>query len=243
MSISADKLNILNALKNGLLRLQGQFLNSSNYTFLGDLEYQTLKIPVVYKPVKGERPLWDFPRGTLAKRETAAFIISEALGWNLVPPTVFREVQKYGPGSIQVFIEHEPEDHFFNFSAEDRQRLKPVALFDALINNADRKAGHILRGENNMFWLIDHGVCFHQEDKLRTVIWDFAGEWIPKSLLKDLGGLLEKETIRPVLQEQLHAYLSIQEINALAVRTLRYIQTGCFPAPSEEYPSYPWPPV
>jgi streptogramin lyase len=122
----------------------------------------------------------DFPRASLARREVAAYLVSEALGWRLVPPTVYRKDGPIGSGSLQLFIEHDPGYHYFTFSDADRQRLHPVAIFDLLINNADRKGSHLLLDPDGHLWLIDHGLCFHREDKLRTVIWDFAGEPILK---------------------------------------------------------------
>jgi uncharacterized repeat protein (TIGR03843 family) len=238
-----DRQTILQALQTGNIKLQGQFINSSNYTFFGNLEYQSQIVPVVYKPIRGERPLWDFPSGTLAKREVAAYIVSEALRWNLVPPTVFRSLGGLGEGSVQQFIDHNPEDHYFNFPEEERQRLRKVVLFDALINNADRKASHIFHGEDNHIWLIDHGLCFHCEYKLRTVIWDFIGQSVPQEDLTALQRLLEGKKLQPTINEKLRAYLSPGEIKAFTTRAIYLLRTGCFPIPSEEYRPYPWPPV
>jgi hypothetical protein len=197
----------------------------------------------VYKPVRGEQPLWDFPAGSLSGREVAAYLVSEFLGWQLVPPTVYRRKAPLGPGSIQLYIEHDPQYHYFSFTHEDKQRLRPVVLFDLVINNADRKGGHILMDENRHIWLIDHGICFHVEDKLRTVIWDFAGEPIPTDLLEDLTRLLEELTQTGRLVESLTAYLSPAEIRALERRTRRLIENGCFPHPAPSRRPYPWPPV
>jgi len=238
-----DNQTIVQALQVGNIKLQGQFVNSSNVTFLGNLEYQSAIIPVVYKPIRGERPLWDFPTGTLAKREVAAYLVSEALHWDLVPPTVFRSVASFGEGSVQQYIDHNAEDHYFNFSQDERQRLRKVVLFDALINNADRKASHIFHGDDNHIWLIDHGICFHCDDKLRTVVWDFIGESAPQEDLHSLKSLLEGKEPHPMIFEKLLAYLSPDEINALTKRVIHLVKTGHFPTPSEEYRPYPWPPV
>ena len=154
---------ILTALQTGEIDLQGQFVLGSNYTFLARLTFESSSFPVVYKPLRGERPLWDFPIKTLGKREAAAFVVSEALGWDLVPPVVFRQKGPFGAGSCQLFVEHDPEYHYFRFSEDDHQRLRPAALFDLVINNADRKGGHILVGTDGHLWLIDHGICFHIE--------------------------------------------------------------------------------
>ena len=244
MTSPAEKSVILTALQKGDITLQGQFLNSSNYTFLGLLEYESLQTRVVYKPARGERPLWDFPPATLARREAAAYIVSEVLDWELVPPPVYRR-QKIpaGAGSLQLFIEHDPEYHYFNFKPADRRRLRPVVLFDLAVNNADRKGGHILIDPNDHLWLIDHGVCFHEEEKLRTVIWDFSGETIPSSLIDDLQRLRQELETGGAMRQRLTKLLSPTEINALQERTRRLIERGIFPAPDQIRRPFPWPPV
>jgi hypothetical protein len=144
-------------------------------------------VPAVYKPSKGEQPLWDFPENSLAWREVAAYLVSEALGWNFVPYTILRDEGPFGPGSLQQFIDYDPNYHYFTFKDEDKARLRPVVLFDLLLNNADRKGSHvIIQKRTRKMFLIDHGLCFHEEDKLRTVIWDFAGQPMPPELLADL---------------------------------------------------------
>ena len=238
-----DKPLILRALQKGTFDLQGQFLSGSNYTFLGQMSLDDLCFQVVYKPIRGEQPLWDFPHGSLARREVAAYLVSEALGWDLVPPTIFRKDGPLGAGSIQQYIEHDPNDHYFNFEDKDRQRLRPVVAFDIILNNADRKGGHILRDTGDHLWLIDHGLCFHSEEKLRTVVWDFSGETIPKELINDLSRMVA------LLQEGEQVYLQLQsllrpgEISALAGRARRLSEIGHFPAPPASRRSYPWPPV
>lgn len=240
---NVDKAAILAALRDGELDVQGQFMLGSNYTFLGRMLFNALELPVVYKPRRGEQPLWDFPRGTLTKREAAAFWVSEALGWNLVPPTIYRKKMPLGPGSVQHYIEHDPEYHYFRFDETDRERLRPVVVFDMLINNADRKAGHILRDTQGHLWLIDHGICFHTEDKLRTVLWDFAGEKIPNELKTDLQRLLGDLEHHGEWFGQLKGLLLVKEIRALAVRLKMLLQTDVFPFPPQERRSYPWPPI
>jgi uncharacterized repeat protein (TIGR03843 family) len=237
---------ILTALREGTAELKGEFMWGSNYTFLLDIEHGGSSLQAVYKPTRGVRPLWDFPSGSLARREVAAFLVSEALGWKLVPPTVLRKDVPLGPGSLQLFIEHDPEYHYFNFSAADRQRLRPVALFDVLTNNADRKASHVLIDAEQHIWLIDHGICFHTEEKLRTVIWDFAGEPIPESLCADLQRFhveLISEAPGSQLAVALKPYLSAGEISALAERASRLVIAGRFPDPDQGRRQYPWPPV
>jgi uncharacterized repeat protein (TIGR03843 family) len=236
-------MDVLKALLEGEITLQGQFVWGSNYTFLAQVLHDDVSLQVVYKPLRGERPLWDFPAATLAHREAAAYLVSEALGWQFVPPTVYRRRGPLGPGSLQLFVEHDPEYHFFTMSAVDRQRLRPVAIFDLLINNADRKGGHVLVGIDGHLWLIDHGICFHLEDKLRTVIWDFAGEPFPVDLLADLRSFRQKLEPGAELVTGLREHLSRGEIAALATRTDRLIASARFPDPPDDRRPYPWPPV
>lgn len=238
-----DKAQVIEALQQGTVDLQGQFLSGSNYTFLGDLTHKENSFQVVYKPVRGEQPLWDFPHGSLARREVAAYLISEALGWDLVPPTIFRKDVPLGPGSLQQYVDHDPNDHYFNFEDKDRQRLRPVVIFDIIINNADRKGGHILRDTSDHLWLIDHGLCFHSEEKLRTVVWDFSGEEIPQELRVCLGELIDQIQEGSKLHTELLQFLRPGEIAALIGRTRRLCEQNRFPAPPASRRSYPWPPV
>ena len=244
MVTSTDLLEIL---ENGELTIRGEFLWGSNYTFLADVEQNEHKLACVYKPSKGERPLWDFPIATLTKREVAAYLVSEALVWELVPPTVYRQDGPLGQGSAQLYIEHDPEYHYFNFTDEDRQRLRPTVLFDVLINNADRKGSHVLRDEKAHLWLIDHGVCFHIEDKLRTVIWDFVGEPIPEPLCASLTGFARD--LKPVngmpseLATSLSSCLSRGEVRSLGSRAERLVAGGRFPAPDPYRRAFPWPQI
>jgi len=242
--MSVDKDVILNTLQKGEIQLQGQFLNGSNYTFMSEVHLEERILPAVYKPLRGEQPLWDFPQGTLCKREVAAYEFSELLGWELVPLTVYRRKGPLGAGSLQYFIECDAEYHYFKFSEEDRARLRPVALFDVLINNADRKGGHILKEiADGHLWLIDHGICFHVEDKLRTVVWDFAGEPLPADLLSDLCLLIQREEQEQMLTRRLENLLRASEINTLLSRARRLVDQGVFPTPLGSRRSYPWPPV
>ncbi len=242
----------ITALQQGQISMQGEFMWGSNYTYLSKLAYDTQELLVVYKPTKGVRPLWDFPSASLARREVAAYLVSEALGWKLVPPTSYRRDAPLGPGSIQLFIDHDPENHYFNFTSEERQRLRPTVLFDVIINNADRKGSHVMLDPNRHLWLIDHGICFHSEDKLRTVIWDFAGEPIPEKLLSDVGRLIQKlepseepveDPDAPSLWRELGHYLNHTEVLAIRRRLERVLELGCFPNPDSNRRQYPWPPV
>ena len=234
---------VLSVLQYGEITIKGEFVWGSNYTFLAEVSQNGDKVLSVYKPSRGERPLWDFPASSLARREAAAYLVSEALGWELVPPTVYRKKAPIGPGSLQLFIDHDPELHYFNLSDTDRQRLRPVVLFDLLINNADRKGSHLLFDNNHHLWLIDHGICFHAEDKLRTVIWDFAGEPIPERLADDLHNFHQKLEPTTTLSKGLQALLNQGEIKALAARAKHLSAMRQFPQPDTEQRSFPWPPL
>jgi uncharacterized repeat protein (TIGR03843 family) len=232
--------SILTDLAQCELALEGQFLYGSNFTFLVNVQCDGHALKAVYKPSRGERPLWDFPEGSLAAREAAAYLVSEHLGWGLVPPTVMRETGPSGPGSVQLFIDADPEHHYFTMQEEEKSRLIPAALFDALINNADRKGGHVLFDSQDHLWLIDHGVCFHVQPKLRTVIWDFAGQAIPDGLLKDLSGYRSALEEDGDVRTELDPLLSDLEIQALSQRASELIDSGCMPVPGPGRP-YPWP--
>lgn len=231
---------VLQRLRSGELRVEGQFVWGSNYTFLVTLTDDQGELPAVYKPARGERPLWDFPARSLARREVAAYQVSRALGWDLVPPTVLRPDGPAGAGSLQLFVNADPERHYFTFDIDEKQRLRPVAVFDLLVNNADRKGGHILLGEAGRLWLIDHGVCFHQDDKLRTVVWDFVGEPIPGDLLEDVRRLREGLKAQGRAHQLLHPFLTRAELRALATRAEHVLEAGIFPGPGPGRP-YPWP--
>jgi uncharacterized repeat protein (TIGR03843 family) len=237
--LTSDNEAVLHTLTRGDLRLEGQFQWGSNYTFLVTAIGPLGKIRAVYKPRQGERPLWDFPYGTLAAREVAAYRTSSALGWNLVPPTVLRPDGPAGPGSLQLFLDIDPERHVFTFGHEDRQRLRPTVAFDVLINNADRKGGHILLAPDGHIWLIDHGISFHEDDKLRTVLWEFAGEAIPADILSDLERFTRALT-EGGLDETYANLLTVGETQAMARRAERLLADGVFPAPGPGRP-YPWP--
>jgi uncharacterized repeat protein (TIGR03843 family) len=232
--------SILTQLCTGEIEMVGQVTWSSNYTFLTQLRSSHGEIPAIYKPARGERPLWDFPDGSLAARETAAFHTSYALGLNFVPPTVLREDGPAGPGSMQLYIDVDHDRHYFSMDEGEKDRLRPVALFDILINNADRKGGHVLIDDEEHLWLIDHGVCFHKEYKLRTVIWDFIGEPIPENLLADLQRFIESLSNGSNLTTPLKTLLSDPEIQALLQRGERLLGHRRFPEPGPGRP-YPWP--
>jgi len=222
------------------ITLTGQFAWGSNYTFLARVSCEQGELQAVYKPAEGEQPLWDFPRKSLARREVAAYLTSEALGWDLVPPTVLRPDGPAGGGSLQLYVDADPEKHYFSFEPEDKQRLRPAALFDVLINNADRKGGHVILDDHGHVWLIDHGICFHREYKLRTVIWDFQEQAIPEDLLRDVKQLRGQLEPGGRLHKGLQGLLSPPEIEAMDRRAGQLLQEARFPSPGPGRP-YPWP--
>ena len=227
------------ALQCGDYELKGQFVLGSNYTFLVEVHHEGATYPAVYKPSRGEQPLWDFPENTLALREVAAYIVSEALGFHIVPYTTLRRDGPHGTGSLQQFIEYDPNYHYFNFTTDDKLLLRPLALFDLLINNADRKGGHIFfENETHHLYAIDHGICFHEEDKLRTVLWDFAGQKIPPDLIDRLHVVGS-----PKLRADLKPYLSPSEIAALCIRAEYLRKKGIFPRQPRDRRALPWPPL
>ena len=228
---------IQTALENGEYELRGQFMLGSNYTFLVDVHHEGETIKAVYKPSKGEQPLWDFPDNTLALREVAAYVLSEALGFHIVPFTVYRDDGPHGPGSLQHYINYNVEYHYFNFTLEDKNKLRPVVLFDVIANNADRKGSHVFFEDGtNHLYAIDHGICFHEEDKLRTVIWDFAGQAIPDKLLAPLS---QTDTWSVLFEK----YLSPEEIRSLIRRAGILCETKTFPRPLQGRRAYPYPPI
>ena len=235
-------------LEPGEIELLGLMPNSSNYTFLArltqpDAAGQTgVKALAVYKPAEGEAPLWDFPLGSLHRREVAAYRLARFLGWPLIPPTVTRIDAPHGVGSFQLFIQAESGRAYFRLRDERLAELMPVALFDVLTNNADRKAGHHLLDADDRLWVIDHGLTFHPEPKLRTIIWDFAGEPLPEALRPDVHRALEAIESGS-LAARLKGLISARELSLLR-RRLRGVADPSwrFPEPTSGW-SVPWPPV
>lgn len=243
------------------LELTGRITTASNATFLGKIG----EVSVVYKPIAGEKPLWDFPHGTLAHREVAAFLISEALGWSLVPHTWLRD-GRFGEGMVQLWQEADPTQHAVNLIPthqlsttgwktvlhghdgegeqvtllhEDSPELRRMAIFDVLINNADRKGDHVLAMSDGHRYGVDHGLSFHHEPKLRTVLWGWVGEPLTDAELEGIDQL--SQALSGELGQDLAAFLSSNELSALANRCTDLRQTGQFPAPSGHMPALPWP--
>lgn len=254
-------------LAHGDIEIEGRLVDASNTTLRVVMTLDGSEVRAVYKPVRGERPLWDFPDGTLAGREVGAYLVSEALGWNLVPPTIPRD-GPFGPGSVQLWLEElaeppvgfvpadaVPEGWLGVAAAEDEDGrayllahgdtpdLARLALFDAVVNNADRKGGHVLSFEDRLYG-VDHGVCFHVEPKLRTVLWGFAGKPIPEQLRTDLSKVdfgtigLDRDA-----GDGLGPLLSEVEIEALRERADALATLGLYPVPDAHRHVIPWPPI
>ena len=222
-------------LSNGELEILGQMPWSSNATLLCDVELDDQMVQAVYKPGRGERPLWDFPSG-LYRREVACYELARAIGWDLVPPTVLIDGPA-GPGSLQLFIPCNFEEHYLtlNERTEFTTVFQQLTAFDMIANSTDRKAGHVLLGTDEHIWAIDNGLSFHEEFKLRTVLWDFAGDQIPDDLMGDLQSLNANG-----LGDALDDLLDDDEIDAALHRTRVLINEGRFPTdPSGR--RWPWP--
>ncbi len=224
---------VLEILMEGELEVQGLFPWSSNYTFLASLTRPPgqQKLLAVYKPCRGERPLWDFPEGTLCQREFASYLVSQVLGWPRIPPVVFRDDGPEGPGSVQLFIDADFEAHYFNLRhlATFTDDFRRMALFDYVINNADRKGGHCLKDKNGKIWAIDHGLTFHTARKLRTVIWEFSDEAVPPPLLKDLERLRGLLSEPSELCQMLTLIIAPAEIRAFRNRLDFFAENGLVP--------------
>jgi uncharacterized repeat protein (TIGR03843 family) len=255
-------------LRDGALRVLGRYVDASNATFLAEIEDGGRVIRCVYKPTSGERPLWDFPAGTLAGREVAAFLVSEALGWELIPRTLLREGPA-GIGMVQEWIEHDDVREAVSVVASgqhlegtleifdgtgaggepvtlvhrDDDRLRLLALLDAVLNNADRKGGHVLTSAAGRLYGVDHGICFHVEHKLRTVLWGWAGAPIRPEHLVDLRRLHGDAATSSPLATALAAHIADEELEALLDRIAALLGTGVMPQPRAHGPSIPWPPL
>jgi uncharacterized repeat protein (TIGR03843 family) len=234
-----DELTALELLRGGRVEVLGRIPWGSNATLLaevydGDAEEPTMR--AVYKPRRGERPLWDFPPG-LDKREVAAYELSDALGWGLVPETVLRDDLPFGVGSLQRFVPFASDEHYFTLyeDAAWHDALRQICCFDLLSNQADRKSGHCLLGDDGRIWAVDNGLAFHVDEKVRTVIWEFGGEAIPQPLRDDVC-----ELISGGLPDRVAELLDEDECAALEHRAQRIVARGRFPIAGDDR-CYPWP--
>lgn len=262
MTEVADHASALDMLKRGTIEMVGRLREASNQTFAVRIHRRGQESLAVYKPIAGEVPLWDFPDGTLAAREYAAYLVSDALGWNIVPPTILRDGPA-GPGMLQTWIETtderpvqvvprgeeggllhvlDAEDQWgrpVSVVHEDRAPMRRIALFDLAINNTDRKGGHVLPVEGGHRFGIDHGVCFHVDDKVRTVLWGWAGRPLAADEVEALRRLRADEGLRRSLSEQ----LAEDEVQAFLRRCDQLLESAHFPVPRGDWPPIPWPPL
>jgi uncharacterized repeat protein (TIGR03843 family) len=263
--------HVLDVLTFGEIEIEGRLVDASNVALLAQLELGDIQARVIYKPTNGERPLWDFPKGTLAEREAAAFVLSAVGGWNVVPPTVLRE-GPLGPGSVQLWVDvgedatdslidvvipadlapgwlpviegRLPDGTAVVVAHADRPELASAAVFDAVINNADRKGSHLVLDSAGSLWGFDHGLSCHTEPKLRTVLWGWVGQALPESelaRLADLSGWLS-DPASPMARS-IKGLLSPAEVDALSQRISALLDTGRFPHPGGHGPAVPWPPL
>ena len=228
-------------LGSGELEVLSLLPNASNHTFLARAHAGDEETLAVYKPRRGEAPLWDFPEGTLCAREVAAYVVSRALGWPSVPATVLRD-GPFGVGSVQRYVTHDPAEHYFTLAERFPDEFRRVAAFDIVVNNADRKSGHCLLGEDGRIHLVDHGVCFSDEPKLRTVIWDFVGDPLEDQARSDLQGFAD-EVHGGALRDELANLLSDPELEALEGRAAAVASMERFPEPGADRRPFPWPPI
>lgn len=227
----------LELLTTGDIEVEGRMPYSSNATFLVTLRAEGAEGKAIYKPLRGERPLWDFPSG-LFRREIAAYRLSEAMGLNVVPPTIERD-GPFGPGSLQWFVEADFAEHYFTlFEArpELHEQFRRIAVFDVVANNTDRKSGHCLIDADDHVWAIDNGLCFSADFKLRTVIWEFGGEPIPDDLLTEVRRVAEHPPL------DVASLLDSDEVDSMIERASLLAESGVFPVDSTGH-RYPWPMV
>jgi uncharacterized repeat protein (TIGR03843 family) len=236
----APAVGALDLLARGELHVRGLIPGASNFTFLAEVVDGDRSILAVYKPRAGETPLWDFPDGTLCNREVAAYVVARELGWPNVPPTVLRD-GPHGEGSVQLFVDSVPGEHFFTLRERSQDAFRAVAAFDLVVGNGDRKGGHCLLARDGRIWVVDHGLCFAVRPWLRTVIWDFAGDPIAEGLRMDLETLAH-ELGGGALRDDLLALLSKEEVDAAAERARVLATCERYPEPGPGR-SHPWPAI
>ncbi len=228
-----DKFELLST---GELKVTGRLVDASNATLYATVTHGEQSMTCIYKPIAGERPLWDFPDGALAYREYAAYLLSNELGFNLVPLTILRD-GPYGSGMVQEWIDIDESIDLGSYFSSDNSKLRSMALFDAIINNTDRKIGHLLPTATGELFGCDHGVTFHSENKLRTVLWQWAGDPLTQSeieILQRAKNSIDKEI-------DLSPYLTANELRALSLRIDSLISTATMPTPNPDWPAVPWP--
>jgi uncharacterized repeat protein (TIGR03843 family) len=231
--------DVLALLQHGALEVEGRLIDASNATLYCGATLDGTTAAVVYKPVQGERPLWDFPDGTLAGREVSAYLVSQATGWDVVPPTVLRE-GPFGTGMCQLWVDVDEDVDLAALARSDHPGLRRMAVLDAVVNNADRKGGHLLPTAVGHVYGVDHGVCFSVEDKLRTLLWQWRGLPLTDDALEVLGRV--RAELEGPLAEALCEHLTVSEVRATTARVDRLLASGVHPLPSPDWPAIPWPP-
>jgi uncharacterized repeat protein (TIGR03843 family) len=253
-------------LRHGRIEITGRLVDASNATLFGTVSADGVELRCVYKPVRGERPLWDFPDGTLAGREVASFLISEAGGWHVVPPTLLRD-GPFGPGMVQAWVDTDDERELVDvcpaadvpsgwlsvlrardgrgepavLAHADVPELQRMAAFDIVTNNADRKGGHVLAGTDGHVYGVDHGLCLHIEHKLRTVLWGWVGKRMTPEVLEPLRRLRAALDGGRTFRDELGEHVTRREVRALRMRVEAVLNEPCFPEPSGYGPAIPWP--
>ena len=234
-----DLADALRLLREGELSIEGRLLDASNATLYCGVTLDGVTTTCVYKPVQGERPLWDFPDGTLAGREVSAYLVSEATGWDVVPPTVLRD-GPFGTGMCQLWVDVDTSVDLQTLARSDHPDLRRMAVFDAVVNNADRKGGHLLPRADGCVQGVDHGICFSSEDKLRTLLWQWRGEPLTDEAVEVLSRL--RAELEGDLAGALLELLTRREVRRTVARVDALLASGVHPFPSQDWPAIPWPP-
>jgi hypothetical protein len=234
-----DLADALRLLRDGELSVEGRLYDASNATLYCTATLDGVTLPCVHKPIAGERPLWDFPDGTLAYREVAAYVVSTAMGWDIVPPTVLRD-GPFGTGMCQLWIDIDETVDLSALARSEHPQLRRMAVFDAVVNNADRKGGHLLPTPDGHVYGVDHGVCFSVDDKLRTLLWRWRGKHLTEEAIDVLSGL--RAQLEGDVGDALAQLLHRDEVVATTRRVDRLLSTRRHPMPSDEWPAVPWPP-
>lgn len=239
MPAAGECADVLRLLREAELSVEGRLVDASNATLYCTARLDGQSAAVVYKPVRGERPLWDFPDGTLAGREVSAYLVSEATGWDVVPPTVLRD-GPFGTGMCQLWVDVDEGVDLAALARSGHPDLRRMAVFDAVVNNADRKGGHLLPRSDGRVLGVDHGICFSAEDKLRTLLWQWRGLPLTDEAVEVLSRL--RAELEGELGDQLHELLTTTEVRATKDRVDRLLETRRHPEPSPDWPAIPWPP-
>ncbi len=229
----------LQLLREGDLSIEGRLVDASNATLYCTSTLDGVTATCVYKPVQGERPLWDFPDGTLAGRELGAYLVSEATGWEVVPPTVLR-AGPFGVGMCQLWVDVDERVDLAELARSEHPDLRRMAVFDAVVNNADRKGGHLLPRHDGRVQGVDHGLCFSTEDKLRTLLWQWRGDPVSDEAVEVLSRV--RSELAGPLGEALRQHLTRREVARTVARVDQLLASRCHPFPSKDWPAIPWPP-